>query len=1156
MSGIAQTSERAGAGVGDEFNRKLAETKERAQMAKEEFAGIPAPLKESVVALAGIGAELQGIVEKRELLRQTFGEIYNGLSGENQDKFASFAANFEAKLGLQKRADELLAESRQRGADILGNVEGNTSSLQGDIRQNELAGRKPFRDSAATLGTGGDITAQMVRDAATLASIPEKISACANVASQMLHRLNIPVEANNNVAELEKNIKKLGVKTVSLADARPGDTLIWDTQKSREFGEHWRYGSVSGKHVEIYEGDGKSDGNGGGARRNPRHISQPLYDKRALTIYETSALAGGAATTSPASSSSASAHESDLVPVNGKNGFEGYTTRANLALRNKAAQIVAPLPAPAPSGAPAQKRDVSSTLPPVSGYESIVGTFHKLPKSWNTAMGEYRPQPGEQTRYREQFEKLLLALEAKGVKVPDAQAKHARALMGSFDVSSSIKTATDKAARDIADMGVRIRLAGRENNPYLVLLDEFEHGEKRFVSRGGQSALLQMTLAQMRANIGAATRESARQSRSSVAMSSENEAMLGDAHFNAPSYERAQFQTGKRFEIWNSSDILLLSQAIEHLKKSGQFLEAEREQKLLNAQATTRLSSAMRVYDAQQGEGILRLHAEEMKRLSDEGDAFERVAALRLNAGLSPRARENQAASAADEQSAREKLAPAFKMDARPLSQRLADSVTGGAPFVSNPLQQLRLGAAVAGQVGGADANRRAGQTGKDNDANTLAANGARDSLATLQNQLALVGRFRSGSPQLSIEEGVARERQSLLGGEFKDRVSRGADGSPQLDAATQAELDKRLDAKRRELEMEQKIKMVADARRLDEDSSVRVLDGEFALKTRLARTERERLQIAFDLQDAQRKRTYGDDYAPGLEERLNRLKLLDQGDKGEHQGNALQAENALQDLRKAGELARVHSAKERLEIEFKYQDLLRSPDAQHPYLPDEKEQAARQAQRAEADKNDRFSDLKSAAGQMHGILSDAISTGLKDGSAKGVRSMIQNLEGALFKEFADRASAKLTNRVFRHKAGTAEVVDTKPGLFGVMMGRDKADDADTQGAAVPRLPKGAMTARFALSAPRSAALAHLAACSAGPGTVGTGGAAQLQSAVINVQGKTDIHAPGANVHLPDANTSGGVGSKPSGDQFLGRLSSVGSFASNLESLTGGGGLF
>jgi len=192
----------------------------------------------------------------------------------------------------------------------------------------------------------------------------------------------------------------------------------------------------------------------------------------------------------------------------------------------------------------------------------------------------------------------------------------------------------------------------------------------------------------------------------------------------------------------------------------------------------------------------------------------------------------------------------------------------------------------------------------------------------------------------------------------------------------------------------------------------------------------------------------------------------------------------------------------------------------------------------------------------MHGIVSEAIATGLKDGSAKGVRSMIQNLESALFKEFADRASAKLTNRVFRHKAGTAEVIDTKPGLFGVMMGRDKADDGDTKDAAAPRLPQGALTARFALSAPRHPSLAHLTAYSAGQGTVGTGGAAQLQSAVINVQGKADIHAPGANVHLPSAGTSGGVGSKPSGDQFLSRLSSVGSYTSHIEALSGGGGLF
>jgi TP901 family phage tail tape measure protein len=858
LSSITQMSERAGAGALDEFDRKLAEAKTRARLLRDEFDGISQPLKESVINLAGITAELQKIVGLRDALRQTFGQIWGNAGTGDRAKVADFARDFEKSLGLEKRANELIHAAQERGAGVLGTVAGKKDALQDSIRANQLAGRRGFDDPKnpddGNLASGGAAVSIMEGIARQFdgAQMP---SACATVAGKMMNAIGIAIPQNANARGLRENAIAMGAHEIPMSQAKVGDLINWVGA---------RYGANgSNNHVGVYEGNGLYSGNHGGRNKNPMALHEKMFDIQNAHFYNTSDFAG----------------RGRVAP-----------TKPGEMPASTAPRFPSPTEVSAPTATverETSKRDISREMAPFGKYESIVKTLRSLPSGWGTPMAEYRARQGEQTGNRQAFEQLLNQLVAQGVKVPDAAAQKARLQMAALDIHDSIKVAGNDAARTLAEMGARVRLAGRENNPYLVLLEEFQHGEKRFVSEQGKGSMLKMTLATMRAGIEATTREGARQNRAGARVATENAGLLSGTGFDAGNYDRAQFQTAKRFEIWNSADITAMSQAIAKLRESGKALEAERQQKYLNAEATARLTDALSQYDAEQGQGALRLHAEEMKRLSDEAAGLDRVARLRSNPALSPRERDNIAASMDTAIAARKQLSPAFRLDTRSLSAQLTDSLTGGAPFVSNTMRQLGLDAGVGGQVGAAAYLRRGAQKGADIDANREAANSFNDRLAALREQLALTGRHRPGDSRLDVESGVARERESLLSGEFRDRVKRGPDGARVLDTALQADLKKRLDAKRQELEIERDISQLQERQSSAVQAQNGLLDLRKESELMMVRSAAERLQIEFRYQDLQRK-----DGGPTPDELAARNGQLEQVGKNEHLSQVKNAAN------------------------------------------------------------------------------------------------------------------------------------------------------------------------------------------------------------------------------------------------------------------------
>ena len=283
---------------------------------------------------------------------------------------------------------------------------------------------------------------------------------------------------------------------------------------------------------------------------------------------------------------------------------------------------------------------------------------------------------------------------------------------------------------------------------------------------------------------------------------------------------------------------------------------------------------------------------------------------------------------------------------------------------------------------------------------------------------------------------------------------------------------------------------------------------------------------------------------------------------------NILSAQQGVLDLQMAAEMVGVKSARERLAIEFKYQDLknqdLPRNENGAPIVPEELK-TAREAQLDQSGKNESVEDMRKVAAQTHSMLSDAVYTGLKDGSAKGVKSMIQNLRDSMFKKFADDWTGTLTNKLYRKRAGGKDSVDAaEPSYLDDLkkLGRRRAPRPALQSAplGVPFAP-GVIQARYERGPTRSNALTQLVGYASGQGGDAGAKGSPIKSAVIHIERAVE-HIAKAEVHLPAGTGAGagsGAGSAPSAEQFMGELGGIGSYASTAASIFGGlktGGLF
>ena len=151
-----------------------------------------------------------------------------------------------------------------------------------------------------------------------------------------------------------------------------------------------------------------------------------------------------------------------------------------------------------------------------------------LPKGFGGAVTNLRMSAGEvrdaqraaqelvlnQREFQKVLDQVNAGLKSRGQKpmTGDQLAGELRGIAKGADHASAIAKVSEGAFGAVRDMGRQIRMVGKENNPYLVLMEEFGSGANRLLSKHGKAAMASMTLGLMVEN----TREATRQARAEM----------------------------------------------------------------------------------------------------------------------------------------------------------------------------------------------------------------------------------------------------------------------------------------------------------------------------------------------------------------------------------------------------------------------------------------------------------------------------------------------------------------------------------------------------------------------------------------------------------------------------------------------------------------
>lgn len=469
-------------------------------------------------------SQISKLTELRDTVRDVFGSLQAEFVslGIINDPLGPMLRGFERLIDLGGKGNKVIADAKRRFDGFTEQGRAATQDANAQRSRAELLNGQDgnIAYNGAIVGAGGNITAQMVRDAMTIAKVPSGISACANVAGQMLHSLDVAVQSSNRVDVLEKNLLKAGAKRIKLAGARAGDTLIWDTAMSRKYGQRRSYGAGSGKHVEVYEGNGRSSGNRGGARRgNPASRGSKLYDTNAITVYQTSAMTGGR-----------------RGPGNG--------------------------PMPMRVGGSGGDSTAQEFGGKAFDAQSLDGTLTKIAsvnKAWGAAV-----KSGTDTTSRFMVQSKLatvefqekVAEEAKAVgQTVEQRIAWYRQLANAADVMLNRARAVDAANESIKDLVAQRANIGSENNPLAGLLREFDDGGK-FADAGDKKGdVLRAQAGLSFEQIAKSTREAAQAEADRIAVLKRASVAQTAANAGTNAYEIALEEANRHFEVWRSPDI-------------------------------------------------------------------------------------------------------------------------------------------------------------------------------------------------------------------------------------------------------------------------------------------------------------------------------------------------------------------------------------------------------------------------------------------------------------------------------------------------------------------------------------------------------------------------------------------------------------------------
>jgi len=386
-----------------EFDAATDGARAKAKLLSKEFSGLPKPIQDATVQMATLLDQMDEMAKQRDGLREGNAQTLSSLlkSGAGLQPFLKAVRGEEGAYNFGGRIDAARGRANTIGSLLgplaAGEVSKRKKQAEALREQNDEQKFAPLGGEAGA--PHGEITTQMVRDSARVAQVPKAISACAYVASQMLDSFGVAIPGmvrasktgvktyEANVATLEALVQRAGAHKIPLSAARPGDTLIWDTAMSRKYGDGRKYGAGSGKHVEIYEGGDKSDGNRGGVKRgNPRDIAASLYDKNAITVYQTSALVRSASPVAPDAS-----HSGGAFKLSAREQAHGEQVYRSIAPEHLRLWKERDFYNPKWTDAQAQKHDAASNVA-LEGYERQHGISDARHQDIRAAILEHATQ--------------------------------------------------------------------------------------------------------------------------------------------------------------------------------------------------------------------------------------------------------------------------------------------------------------------------------------------------------------------------------------------------------------------------------------------------------------------------------------------------------------------------------------------------------------------------------------------------------------------------------------------------------------------------------------------------------------------------------------------------------------------------------------------
>lgn len=485
----------------------------QAQMMKREFADIPPHLKAVVVGLGAIYDKMNALTQVRDKLRGLFQDMWKNalVSGSDTGVLQQSAAFMAKRLNYEERMQALHGAAGRGATTVLNFAEAQRAAASSRIEVLQEAGRtrgEVYDGSTGGSGATAATSSTGMRIAEHAISLQSR-----GIAQKFVHMCDRLADTT---------VRDVTNAYSSIMGPRSHDTAARTMRRFQRagIGQPYQPGMAVAPGGLLYAGHG-GDGAGHVATIGPHgeRLDQYGSNKFRASYFDWYVPPPGAAS---------------IVPPGSPAGRRVAATPALL---------------PAKAARP-------FTAPPPQDFDgSLLGLL--LPKGWGPTVTNNKLAPGETREWRLRVQEMLTdekevkkAAKAVGMSV-DEYAAAWRRIAERQDAAAAAAAASDKARTALRDMYQKIRLAGKENNPYLALMDAMERGDYNRNTPGERKNLLEATLGGMVADATAQTKEFLRGEADKQKVLAAGAPYLQGATADLYAYERATALTQKRVELWN-----------------------------------------------------------------------------------------------------------------------------------------------------------------------------------------------------------------------------------------------------------------------------------------------------------------------------------------------------------------------------------------------------------------------------------------------------------------------------------------------------------------------------------------------------------------------------------------------------------------------------